>query len=249
MSNPAFRFARVSGQSIDWMLKRNCSVTPSQLGWAYGALCVTSLGIGAWFWAMGARFVLGFAWIELMAVGLAFFAYARLAITWHQPLQRAVHEHRSALGDEAGEQTLRFAERVGEDHARALLLLVGEPPRVDLLHHQGWIVPAIHGERERGFGDEMVAADRLERRAGRIRFDFVVAADDADLAGMFDAHLRRAEDVAGGSGASNGKVACTGAATSVVALASACGSASASSAVSPSKRVAMGLALSPRSTQ
>ena len=34
------------------MLKRNCSVTPSQLGWAYGALCVTSLGIGAWFWAM-----------------------------------------------------------------------------------------------------------------------------------------------------------------------------------------------------
>jgi hypothetical protein len=71
MSNPAFRFARVSGQSIDWMLKRNCSVTPSQLGWAYGALCVTSLGIGAWFWAMGARFVLGFAWIELMAVGLA----------------------------------------------------------------------------------------------------------------------------------------------------------------------------------
>ena len=79
MSNPAFRFARVSGQSIDWMLKRNCSVTPSQLGWAYGALCVTSLGIGAWFWAMGARFVLGFAWIELMAVGLAFFAYARHA--------------------------------------------------------------------------------------------------------------------------------------------------------------------------
>ena len=79
MSNPAFRFARVSGQSIDWMLKRNCSVTPSQLGWAYAALCVTSLGIGAWFWAMGARFVLGFAWIELMAVGLAFFAYARHA--------------------------------------------------------------------------------------------------------------------------------------------------------------------------
>jgi uncharacterized membrane protein len=28
---------------------------------------------------MGARFVLGFAWIELMAVGLAFLAYARHA--------------------------------------------------------------------------------------------------------------------------------------------------------------------------
>jgi uncharacterized membrane protein len=74
-----FRFARVSGQSIDWKLRRNCSVTPAQLGWMYGSLCVVSLGIGVWFWMLGARFVLGFAWVELMAVGLAFFVYARHA--------------------------------------------------------------------------------------------------------------------------------------------------------------------------
>lgn len=79
MSNPVFRFARVSGQNIDWMLKRNCSVTPTQLGWAYGMLCVVSLGIGAGFWLLGAPFVLGFAWVELIAVGLAFFVYARHA--------------------------------------------------------------------------------------------------------------------------------------------------------------------------
>ncbi|NTV86363.1 MAG: DUF2244 domain-containing protein [Burkholderiaceae bacterium] len=79
MSNPVFRFARVSGQNIDWMLKRNCSVTPTQLGWAYGMLCVVSLGIGAGFWLLGAPFVLGFAWLELIAVGLAFFMYARHA--------------------------------------------------------------------------------------------------------------------------------------------------------------------------
>ena len=79
MSNPVFRFARVSGQNIDWMLKRNCSVTPTQLGWAYGMLCVVSLGIGVGFWLLGAPFVLGFAWLELIAVGLAFFMYARHA--------------------------------------------------------------------------------------------------------------------------------------------------------------------------
>lgn len=79
MSNPTFRFGRVTGQSIDWRLKRNCSVTPAQLGWSFLALCVVSLAIGTWFWAMGARFVLGFAWIELMAVGLTFFVYARHA--------------------------------------------------------------------------------------------------------------------------------------------------------------------------
>ena len=79
MSNPVFRFARVSCQNIDWLLKRNCSVTPAQLGWMYGSLCVVSLGIGGMFWMQGASFVLGFAWIELVAVGLAFLAYARHA--------------------------------------------------------------------------------------------------------------------------------------------------------------------------
>ncbi len=69
----------MSGQNIDWMLKRHCSVTPAQLGWAYGLLCVVSLGIGAAFWLSGAPFVLGFAWIELIAVGLAFLVYARHA--------------------------------------------------------------------------------------------------------------------------------------------------------------------------
>ena len=79
MSNPDFRFAKSSGPVIDWRLQRNCSITPAQLGWMYASLCVVSLGIGTWFWAHGARMVLGFAWLELTAVGLAFLVYARHA--------------------------------------------------------------------------------------------------------------------------------------------------------------------------
>ena len=79
MSNFVFRFATVSGQSIHWFLKRNCSVTPSQLGWLYASLCVVSLGIGTVFWLHGAPMVLPFAWIELVAVGAAFVVYARHA--------------------------------------------------------------------------------------------------------------------------------------------------------------------------
>jgi len=79
VSNSVFRFATVSGQSIHWFLKRNCSVTPSQLGWLYVSLCVVSLGIGAAFWLHGARLVLPFAWLELAAVGFAFVLYARHA--------------------------------------------------------------------------------------------------------------------------------------------------------------------------
>jgi uncharacterized membrane protein len=79
VSNSVFRFATVSGQSIHWFLKRNCSVTPSQLGWLYASLCVISLGIGTVFWLHGAPLVLPFAWIELVAVGIAFVLYARHA--------------------------------------------------------------------------------------------------------------------------------------------------------------------------
>ena len=79
MSNPVFRFATVQGQNFHWFLQRNCSVTPAQLAWLYVSLCVVSLGIGTVFWWHGATLVLPFAWIELVAVGAAFVAYARHA--------------------------------------------------------------------------------------------------------------------------------------------------------------------------
>lgn len=79
MPNPVFRFATVSGQNVHWFLKRNCSITPSQLGWLYASLCAMSLGIGIAFWMQGARLVLPLAWLELLAVGIAFLLYARHA--------------------------------------------------------------------------------------------------------------------------------------------------------------------------
>ena len=79
MSNPVFRFATVHGQNIHWFLRRNCSVTPVQLGWLYASLCAVSLGIGTFFWFQGVSLILPFAWLELAAVGVAFLAYARHA--------------------------------------------------------------------------------------------------------------------------------------------------------------------------
>ena len=79
VSNLVFRFATVQGQAIHWLLRRNCSVTPAQLGWWYVSLCVVSLGIGAFFWFQGAVLVLPFTWVELAAVGAAFLAYGRHA--------------------------------------------------------------------------------------------------------------------------------------------------------------------------
>ncbi|MFM9879441.1 MAG: DUF2244 domain-containing protein [Burkholderiaceae bacterium] len=79
MSTTTFRLARVSSQGFDWRLLRNCAITPAQLGWMYVSLCVVSLGIGVFFWFQGAPYVLGFAGLELLAVGAAFLTYARHA--------------------------------------------------------------------------------------------------------------------------------------------------------------------------
>jgi uncharacterized membrane protein len=77
--NLVFRFATVSGQNIHWFLKRNCSVTPAQLGWMYASICVVSMGIAIFFWEQGATLVLPFAWVELVALGVAFLVYSRHA--------------------------------------------------------------------------------------------------------------------------------------------------------------------------
>ncbi len=75
-----FLFATVQGKNIQWFLRRNCSVTPTQLGWFYLSLCIVSLGIGTLFWFQGAVLVLLFALAELLAVGAGFLQYARHAM-------------------------------------------------------------------------------------------------------------------------------------------------------------------------
>lgn len=78
-ASSTYRFARVSDQAVAWHLRRNCSATPRQLGLLFASLCAVSLVIGVGFWMMGARLVIGFAGLELLALGAAFVAYARHA--------------------------------------------------------------------------------------------------------------------------------------------------------------------------
>jgi uncharacterized membrane protein len=87
MQPPAsgYRFATSSkpgphGQlGVQWLLKRNCCLSPTQLWRFYASLCVVSLGIASFFWSIGATMVMPFAWLELAAVGAALLVYARHA--------------------------------------------------------------------------------------------------------------------------------------------------------------------------
>lgn len=71
-----FRYAHVIDQDLAWRLRRNCSVTPQQLGQFYASLSVVSLVIGVGFWLRGAPIVLVFAALELLALGAALLIYA-----------------------------------------------------------------------------------------------------------------------------------------------------------------------------
>ncbi len=62
-----------------WLLKRNCSMTPTQLGIAYAMLAALSLSVAGFFWWFGAVMVLPFAALELLALGVAFLLYCRHA--------------------------------------------------------------------------------------------------------------------------------------------------------------------------
>ncbi len=65
--------------SIEWILKRNCSMAPRQLFALFAGLCALSLSIAGFFWFQGAKLVMPFAWLELIAVGVALLAFSRHA--------------------------------------------------------------------------------------------------------------------------------------------------------------------------
>lgn len=65
--------------ALQWPLRRNCSITPRQLGGVFLSLCVVSVAVSVFFLAQGAPYVAAFAGIELLAVGVAMLMFARHA--------------------------------------------------------------------------------------------------------------------------------------------------------------------------
>jgi uncharacterized membrane protein len=81
-SGPPLRFGHESadaGGSVQWLLKRNCSLAPRQLLGFYASLCLLSLVIAGVFWLQGATLVMPFAGVEVLTVGAALVLYARHA--------------------------------------------------------------------------------------------------------------------------------------------------------------------------
>ncbi|MEP7297824.1 MAG: DUF2244 domain-containing protein [Burkholderiales bacterium] len=69
----------VGERTVQWLLRRNCSITPRQMVLVCLSLCAVSLGIAAMFWLQGATLVMPFATVEVLALCAALLIYSRHA--------------------------------------------------------------------------------------------------------------------------------------------------------------------------
>ncbi len=72
------------GAPQQWLLKRNCSLSPAQLAACFSALGCISLLIAAVFAANGAWPIVVFSGLEILALALAFFFYGRHAADYER---------------------------------------------------------------------------------------------------------------------------------------------------------------------
>jgi uncharacterized membrane protein len=86
LPSPPWRFGRAwaadpadGAGGVQWVLRRNCSVTPRQMGACYLSVCLLSLLIASGFTWFGAPVVLAFAGLELLVLGAAMLVFARHA--------------------------------------------------------------------------------------------------------------------------------------------------------------------------
>ena len=68
----------------DWLIKRNCSVSPSQFVLFYASLAAFSFVIALSLFWRGAWLVLPFTGAEVLVVGFAFVIYARHAVDYER---------------------------------------------------------------------------------------------------------------------------------------------------------------------
>lgn len=69
----------VEPDQAHWVLKRNCALSPRQLGCCFGALALLTVSISTLFALQGAWVLLPFAGLEATALGVAYVVYARHA--------------------------------------------------------------------------------------------------------------------------------------------------------------------------
>ena len=67
-----------------WLMKRNCSFSPKQVGGFYISIVTFSLLVAGYFYLIGAWIILIFTSIEILAVTIALYVYTRHALDYEK---------------------------------------------------------------------------------------------------------------------------------------------------------------------
>lgn len=144
----------------EWLLRRNCSLTPRQTAVAYGALCALSLGVAVVFLLQGVWQVLVFTALELAAVTVAFILYARHAADYEHIVLTAgcLLVERVSAGRTSQTVLEPYFTRVAKpDSPRSLVLLEAKGTMLEV----GGFAPAAQRRR---LADELRQALRDQKR-------------------------------------------------------------------------------------
>lgn len=137
--------------SREWLLKRNCALTPRQLGLSYLALCGLSFAVASIWLARGAWLVLAFSVLEMAAAAVAWFIYARHA-TDHECLTLDRGCLQVDLVEAGRVSTVRLDPRqtriIGPARYGALVRLEAPGAKVDIGRH-------VRPGRRRQLADEL----------------------------------------------------------------------------------------------
>jgi uncharacterized membrane protein len=79
LSSPALpvRAAHAHGTALRWQLRRNCRLTPRQMGACFAVVCVFHVLLALAFWALGFPLIGLFAGMEVAALAAALLVHAR----------------------------------------------------------------------------------------------------------------------------------------------------------------------------
>ena len=67
-----------------WLMKRNCSFSPKQVGLFYLSIVSFSLLVAGYFWLLGAWMILIFTSLALLVLTIAFYVYSRHALDYEK---------------------------------------------------------------------------------------------------------------------------------------------------------------------
>ncbi len=156
-------------QPAEWLMKRNCSMTPRQALLVYALLCVATLGIALVFTWRGAWMVLAFALVETGAVGAALLHYCRHALDHERILLEG-----GRLLVERADGARRTSVALDPSHARVSLPDSGMRTLV-LIEARGvrtetgrYLTPSARLELVRTLRAALRGASRLAPAPGRV---------------------------------------------------------------------------------